>query len=254
MTRKQMRRRVEKSRASSRQWILPVAIVAVLAIAGIVFVLRSQQSSGGNLVADSTWTEPAQSACANVPAPETKPARTTKQWTAPDTVIDTTHTYCAILTTNKGRIVAELYPPVAPKNVNNFVFLAQQGFYDNITWHRVITGFVAQSGDPTGSGAGGPGYDNMPLEVNPRIKYDRPGRVGVARTNDPNSAGSQFFITYAPQPGLDPNSQSQGYTIIGQVVEGMEVVRQITPFEADKNPGGRGDPLVSVRVVDLGRR
>ena len=168
-------------------------------------------------------------------------------------VINTKKVYCAGINTNRGLIVLELDPKLAPNTVNNFVFLAQQGFYDNLTWHRVIPDFVAQTGDPSGTGAGGPGY-TVPLEVSPKIKYDRPGRVGVARSQSPDSAGSQFFITYTPQPGLDPNSQSQGYTIIGQVVEGMEVVRQITPFEADKNPSGRGDPLVSVRVVDLGRR
>ncbi len=202
------------------------------------------------------WTEPAQSACLGVKAPDTKPEGNVKQWSAPQNVIDPTHTYCAILTTNKGQIVAELYPQVAPKNVNNFVFLAQQGFYDNLTWHRVIPSFVAQTGDPKGDGTGGPGY-NVPLEVSPKITYDRPGRIGVARAGDPNSAGSQFFITYTPQPSLDPHSRqmpdSAGYTIIGQVVEGMDVVRNITPFEADKNtdPNRRGDPLVSVRVVDL---
>lgn len=187
----------------------------------------------------------------NVPTPSGQ-----KQWSEPAQVVDPTHRYCAILTTEKGRIVVQLYPEVAPKHVNSFVFLAQQGFYDGVTWHRVPQNFVAQTGDPTGTGAGGPGYNNVPLETSPLVKYDREGVLGAARTQDPNSAGSQFFITLAVNQqttalnpgGVDPN----GYTIFGQVVEGMDVVKQITI----RNPQGGelppGDKLVSVRIVDLG--
>ncbi|MEP7290101.1 MAG: peptidylprolyl isomerase [Chloroflexota bacterium] len=175
-----------------------------------------------------------------------------KKWTAPEVVTFGNKLYCAILTTKNGRIVAELFPKIAPKNVNNFVFLAKQGYYENITFHRVIAGFMAQSGDPTGTGGGGPGYDNIPLETNPAIKYDREGRVGVARTSDPNSAGSQFFITFVPQPNLDAQPGSDGYTIIGQVVEGMNTVRQIAIRDVDKTPNlPTGDALISVRIVEL---
>jgi peptidylprolyl isomerase len=175
-----------------------------------------------------------------------------KQYSAPEQVINPAHTYCAILTTAKGRIVIQLYPQVAPQHVNSFVFLAQRGFYDGTTFHRVIPGFVAQGGDPTGTGTGGPGY-RLPLEVNPALKYDRIGVLGMARTSDPNSAGSQFFITYAPLPSLDPSAQSAGYTIFGQVVEGMDVVEQITPRDPS-TATSEGDVLISVRIVDLGVR
>ncbi len=179
-----------------------------------------------------------------------------KQWSAPQQVIDTGHTYRAILETDKGQIVIELYPKSAPKNVNSFVFLAQQGFYDHLTWHRVLEGFVAQTGDPTGTGMGGPGYNDLPLEIDPNLKYDRAGRVGMARQTVPtNSAGSQFFITYKALPSLDPhppeNPNSEGYTIIGQVVEGMDVVQAIKLRDPDQGATAPGDPLVSVRVVDL---
>ncbi len=180
----------------------------------------------------------------------------TKTWSAPAQVVNADSQYCAIMTTEKGRIVAELYPQIAPKNVNSFVFLAQQGYYDNITWHRVLPGFVAQTGDPTGNppGTGSPGY-TVPLEINPNLKYDREGRIGMARTNDPNSAGSQFFIAYGPIPSLDPHSKEMpdnaGYTIIGQVVEGMSTVRSITALDPQSNPNGKGDKLVSVRVVEM---
>jgi peptidylprolyl isomerase len=145
-------------------------------------------------------------------------------------------------------MVAELFPKIAPKNVNNFVFLAQNNFYDNLTWHRVIEKFVAQSGDPTGTGSGGPGYSNIPLEVVEGVNYDREGRLAIARSADRNSAGSQFFITLAPTPFLN-----SGYTIIGQLVEGLSVLHQIKIRSSDTNPNlPKGDPLVSVRIVDLG--
>lgn len=173
-----------------------------------------------------------------------------KQWSKAETVVDVNKSYCAILTTDKGRIVAELYPKAAPQNVNSFVFLAQQGFYDGVTWHRVLAGFVAQTGDPTGTGTGGPGY-NTPLEVVPNLKYDREGVIGVARAQSPNSAGSQFFITFAPLPSLDPSAQSAGYTIIGQVVEGLNVAKAIRLRDPQDNPNYVGDPLISVRIVEI---
>jgi cyclophilin family peptidyl-prolyl cis-trans isomerase len=157
--------------------------------------------------------------------------------------IDTSHTYCAFLRTAHGVIIIELYAKSAPKHVNSFVFLAGQGYFDNITWHRVIAGFVAQTGDPTATGTGGPGY-TIPLEIDPALKYSRPGVVGMARTNDPNSAGSQFFIGYAPLPNLDG-----GYTIFGQVVRGMDVASQISPRDQGEPPG---DALISVRTLDAG--
>ena len=189
------------------------------------------------------------SPCYNATAPTTAPpANAPKKWTAaPAMAIDPTHTYCAFLTTAHGVIVVELYARSAPQHVNSFVFLAGQGYFDGITWHRVIAGFVAQTGDPTASGSGGPGY-SVPLEVDPNLKYDRPGILGMARTNDPNSAGSQFFITYAPQPNLDAGNGSPGYTIFGRVVRGMEVVNQIRPRDQGE---AAGDTLISVRTLEV---
>jgi peptidylprolyl isomerase len=181
------------------------------------------------------------------------PSGGAKTWSAPEQVLQAGHTYCAILTTEKGRIVAQLYPEVAPKHVNSFIFLANQGYYDGITWHRVLAGFMAQTGDPTGTGSGGPGYA-LPLETSPLVKYDREGVLGMARTNVPDSAGSQFFITFGPQPSLDPGANGPGYTIFGQVVEGMNVVRQISLRDPEKAPTTPGDKLVSVRIVDLGSK
>ncbi len=169
-------------------------------------------------------------------------------YTRPQQVITPGKTYCAIITMEKGRIVIQLYPEVAPQHVNSFVFLAQQGYFDGLTFHRVIPDFVAQGGDPTGTGTGGPGY-TLPLEVNPAVKYDRPGVLGMARTNDPNSAGSQFFITYGALPNLDPGPAGEGYTIFGQVVEGYDVVRAITPRDP-QSASTPGDKMLRVRIVE----
>lgn len=191
-----------------------------------------------------------QGPCVGVADPEnvTLPERRTT-FSAPENQnIDTNKVYCAIMTTEKGRIVIQLYPEITPLHVNSFVFLARQGFYDGLTFHRVIPDFVAQGGDPDGTGGGGPGY-TVPLEVSPLLRYDRVGVLGMARTADPNSAGSQFFITLAPLPNLEQEAQPPGYTIFGQVVEGMEFVNQITPRDpqAASTPG---DKIVSIRIVE----
>lgn len=192
--------------------------------------------------------------CKDVTDPNiTMPANSNQQqFSAPEQVTDNSHTYCAIFIVEHGRFIIQLYPQNAPKNVNNFVFLASKGFYDGVGFHRVIPGFMAQTGDPTGTGGGGPGYDNIPLEATGPLKYDKPGVVGVARTNDPNSAGSQFFITFQPTSFLDNQ-----YTIIGEVVAGMDVVNQIKVRNVDQDPNANSivpEKLISVRVVDIGAK
>ena len=233
------------------------AIVLLIALTGCT--TSAVQAPAGNgaasslsasaLPAPGATVDDPQSPCYNAnQALAVQPlANAPKQFAAPAQVIDPSHTYCAFMTTDHGVIVVEMYARLAPKHVNNLVFLANEGFYDNITWHRVITGFVAQTGDPLATGGGGPGY-TIPLEVNPALKYDRAGMLGMARTSDPNSAGSQFFITYGPLQNLDPSAQSQGYTIFGRVVKGMNVALQIKPRDQGDPPGDR---LVSIRTLDV---
>jgi peptidylprolyl isomerase/peptidyl-prolyl cis-trans isomerase B (cyclophilin B) len=124
-----------------------------------------------------------------------------------------------LIETDLGSIKIELLPDVAPNTVANFKVLASNGYYDGIIFHRVIPGFMAQTGDPTGTGTSGPGY-RINAEFN-ATKHVR-GTVAMARTADPDSAGSQFYICFGPQPHLD-----RQYTVFGQVVEGMEVVDQV---------------------------
>jgi peptidyl-prolyl cis-trans isomerase B (cyclophilin B) len=131
----------------------------------------------------------------------------------------------AIVDTDKGTFVIELYPKVAPKTVENFETLTKKGFYNGLTFHRVVPDFVVQGGDPDGTGTGGPGY-TVPAEIDAKEKHLR-GSVATARTSDQvnpqrASSGSQFYVCLEPQPGLDAQ-----YTIFGGVVEGMEVVDQI---------------------------
>lgn len=167
------------------------------------------------------------------------------QFTAcPPMSIDTGKQYFATLETERGDIVIELFADKAPLAVNSFIFLAEQGWFDGITFHRVLPGFVAQAGDPSGTGFGGPGYafDN---ETSPDLKFDEPGVVGMANAG-PGSNGSQFFITFAPAPQLDG-----GYTIFGQVVEGMDVAEQLSPRDPSQDMGlPPGDEIVKVTIEE----
>ena len=144
-----------------------------------------------------------------------------QQWNnPPEMQIDTSKVYKAIMETSRGTIVLELYPEYAPKTVNNFVFLANQGFYDGGGFHRVINDFMIQGGDPTGSGRGGPGY-RFEDEVRDNPLRHETGVISMANAG-PNTNGSQFFITHSPQPHLDGR-----HTVFGKVVDGMDVVNKI---------------------------
>jgi len=162
----------------------------------------------------------------------------------PPQVIDPLKQYTATLHTEKGDIVIQLYAEDAPLAVNSFVFLAQSGWFDGVTFHRVLPGFVAQTGDPSGTGFGGPGYafDN---EISPDLKFDGPGVVGMANAG-PGSNGSQFFITYGPAPNLDG-----GYTIFGQVIAGMDVAERLTPRDPSQGTNlFPGDRILSVTIEE----
>jgi peptidylprolyl isomerase len=165
----------------------------------------------------------------------------------PPMTIDVEKTYFATIETEKGNIRIQLFPDIAPETVNSFVFLAREGFYDGLTFHRVITGFVAQGGDPTGTGGGGPGY-TLPDEFS-----DRPfkeGSVGMAKTTLPNTAGSQFFICLQPQGDSPGCSQLTGsYTLFGEVVEGQDVAESLTPRDP-ATATGPGDKIVTITIEE----
>jgi peptidylprolyl isomerase/peptidyl-prolyl cis-trans isomerase B (cyclophilin B) len=142
------------------------------------------------------------------------------------------HPFAVIVMEKGGEVRIELYPQDAPKTVESFIALSKKGFYDGLTFHRIVPGFVAQGGDPKGDGTGGPGY-TLKAEFNAR-KHVR-GTVAMARSQSPDSAGSQFYICFAAHPHLD-----RQYTVFGQVVSGMEVVDQIR----------QGDRMKTIRIEE----
>lgn len=164
-----------------------------------------------------------------------------KQYDAPpEMVIDTSKAYTAVIETERGEIKARLLTDVAPNTVNNFVFLAREGFYDGTTFHRVIPGFVAQGGDPTGTGRGGPGYRFQDeLSDTPFVE----GIIGMANAG-PNTNGSQFYIMLGDAPHLTGR-----YTAFAKVEEGLDVVQSIRPRDPERDPNP-GDRMLSVRIVE----
>lgn len=166
-----------------------------------------------------------------------------KQWSKPpEMVIDPSKTYKATINTDLGDIIIQLFADKAPQTVNNFVFLARQGFYDGVMFHRVIKNFMVQTGDPTGTGRGGPGY-RFRDEFHPTLKHDKPGILSMANAG-PNTNGSQFFITHVPTPWLDNK-----HAIFGQVIEGMEVVFSI-PERDPARTQSTGTILKSVSIEE----
>jgi cyclophilin family peptidyl-prolyl cis-trans isomerase/protein-disulfide isomerase len=167
-----------------------------------------------------------------------------KQFSAcPPFSVDPSKDYTATIHTEKGDIVIELFPDKAPLAVNSFVFLARQGWFNGVTFHRVIPGFVAQAGDPSGTGLGNPGYffNNEPSD----LLFDTPGMLGMANTG-PDTNGSQFFITFAPAPHLDGS-----FTIFGQVTSGLDVAELLTPRDPSQNYNlPVGDRILSVEIEE----
>jgi cyclophilin family peptidyl-prolyl cis-trans isomerase len=179
--------------------------------------------------------------------PETPAANsqnTAKQYSeAPPMTIDTSKQYSATVKMEKGgQFVIRLYADKAPITVNSFVFLARDGFFNGVTFHRVLEGFMAQGGDPTGTGLGGPGYRFVNEDND--LSFNKAGMVAMANAGR-NTNGSQFFITFAPVERLDG-----GYTIFGEVTEGMEVVNAITRRDPDQNPNFIGDAIESITITE----
>jgi peptidylprolyl isomerase len=213
-TREQKYRRHQSNKTSPLVQLLVVAVI-VLGVGGLIWVFSPHQP------------------------------KTNKTYSAaPSMQIDPKKQYFATVKMAKGgEFVIQLFPDKAPITVNSFVFLARQHFYDGVTFHRVIDGFMAQGGDPTGTGMSGPGY-TLPDELTD-LKFDKAGVVAMANTGQPHSAGSQFFITYAPQGYLDG-----GYTIFGQVISGMDVVNAITRRDPTNHPTFPGDAIASITITE----
>jgi len=160
--------------------------------------------------------------------------------TAPAMVIDPKKNYSATFKTDQGDFVIELYADKAPKTVNNFVFLSREKFYDGVTFHRVIKGFMAQGGDPTGTGTGGPGY-KFGDEFHPALRHNGPGILSMANAG-PGTNGSQFFITHGPTPHLDNK-----HSVFGKVTQGLDVVLSIP----ERDPGRAREPGTKIITIEI---
>lgn len=166
---------------------------------------------------------------------------TKQQWaTPPAMTLDPSKKYSATIKTDKGDIVIGLYADKVPNTVNNLVFLARAGFYDNTFFHRVIPDFMVQGGDPTGTGRGGPDY-KFRDEFHSKLKHDQPGVLSMANAG-PNTNGSQFFITHVPTPWLDGK-----HAVFGQVIKGLDMLMTIPP----RDPSLIGSPAVTLLTIEI---
>lgn len=208
-------------------------IIILLVVIGVIWAVVSSRKP-----AQTAQTIPIDSNCQN---PVDIAIRHYES--APPMQIDTSKKYKATVKMVKGgEFVIELYADKAPITVNSFVFLARQGFFNCLTFHRVLEGFMAQGGDPTGTGGGGPGYKFVNEDSD--LSFDKAGVVAMANAGR-DTNGSQFFITFGPQQRLDG-----GYTIFGQVISGMDVVNSIRLRNPDQNPDYPGDAMQSVTITE----
>jgi peptidylprolyl isomerase len=217
------RERARKKKQTERMIQIIGGVVLVLIAAGIIWLVWS----GGR---------PNESAAS--------PEGAAQQYDAPPPMtIDVSKQYFATFKMAKGgEFVVQLFPDKAPKTVNSFVFLAREGYYDGVTFHRVLEGFMAQGGDPTGTGTGGPGYQFENEDSD--LTFDKAGVVAMANAGR-DTNGSQFFITFGPAPQLNG-----GYTIFGQVTEGMDVVNSITRRDPQQNPDFEGDAIETITITE----
>jgi len=207
--------------------LLIVIVAGILVFTGI--------SCGGSTPAPAPAPAPS-------PAPEPVPPSIPKTYDSPPPMmIDTSKEYIAIIETEKGNMVFELFAQDVPITVNNFVFLAREGFYDGSTFHRVIPGFMAQGGDPTGTGRGGPGYTFADEFTGHRHVT---GTLSMANSG-PDTNGSQFFICYSPQRGLDGK-----HSVFGQLIEGKDVLESLTPRDPNQDPKFDGDRIIRVIIEE----
>jgi cyclophilin family peptidyl-prolyl cis-trans isomerase len=221
----QARRRAARNARIFNTRLIAVGIFAVVLIAIIWAVSSSAQKPAGSTAGQPTLVG-------------------TKQYSsAPPMLIDPKKQYTATVKMTKGgEFVIQLYADKAPITVNSFVFLARQGYFDGVTFHRVLEGFMAQGGDPTGTGGGGPGYAFV--NENSDLTFDKAGVVAMANAG-PDTNGSQFFITFGPTPNLNG-----GYTIFGQVISGMDVVNGLTRRDPNQNPNFLGDEIASITITE----
>ena len=242
-------RRAEERRRQRRNRVIVGVVVGALALGGIGLAARAflggdegraRPQAGPSPTTTQAPEETGAVAC-DAEVPELAGQQKQQYPKAPEMQIDENAQYTATLQTSCGVVEIELLAKEAPITVNNFVFLAREGFYDGLTFHRVIPGFMAQGGDPLGTGTGGPGYQ-FEDEVDTDLKFDEPGLLAMANSG-PDTNGSQFFITVAPAEHLNGL-----HTIFGRVTEGMDVVTEI---ESYGTPEGTTTSTVYIEKVTI---
>jgi peptidyl-prolyl cis-trans isomerase B (cyclophilin B) len=233
-SRAQQRLESQSERDWTMWWWVGGIAAAVLVLGGVLWFTVGPGKSASptpTVVVEPTEPAEAQEGAESLTMPDNPADRNDMYSAPPEMQIDPTKTYLATIETDKGVIELELYPQYAPETVNNFVFLAQGGFYDGVTFHRVISDFMIQGGDPTGTGAGGPGYEFADeTEGNP-LTHET-GVISMANAG-PNTNGSQFFITHSPQPHLDGK-----HTVFGKVISGQAVVNAVR----------QGDEIMQIKI------
>jgi peptidylprolyl isomerase len=234
----------KKHQEQKKRQNIIIAGVAVLIVAVIAWAVIAVQADNSQTSEIPTLPAPSQADTAPQSTPVPGPTVNGKQYSsAPPMTIDPQKQYFAnVKMANGGEFVIQLYPDKAPITVNSFVFLAREGFFNGTTFHRVLEGFMAQGGDPTGTGGGGPGYEFV-NEKND-LAFDKPGVVAMANAG-PNTNGSQFFIMFGPY-GLSESD----YTIFGQVISGMDVVNGITRRDPNTSPTFTGDAIESITISE----
>jgi cyclophilin family peptidyl-prolyl cis-trans isomerase len=239
-------RRAAERRRQRRNRIIAGVVAGLLALGGIgtaamAFLTREEPRRASDRPSPSPTAETA--AC-NGKVPKAAEEEKPMYEKPPEMQIDRTKKYTAVMKTSCGTVELELYADQAPTTVNSFVFLAREGFYDRLTFHRIIPGFVIQGGDPEGTGSGGPGYQ-FEDEIVKSLRFDRPGLLAMANSG-PDTNGSQFFITTG-----EPKHLNGKHTIFGEVTDGMKAVKEIEGFGTQ---GGTPTEPVYIEKVTIRER
>ncbi|MSP11382.1 MAG: peptidylprolyl isomerase [Chloroflexi bacterium] len=239
-----------------------IFLVVLIVLGGGFFLGRGRSVSSASTAANPTplgtnllataLAQPTQAKPAGQATPATTPAAAVltpgagakKSYSAlPEMKIDPKKHYSATIKTSKGDIVADLFADKTPKTVNNLVFLSREGFYDGTPFHRVLENFMAQGGDPTGTGTGGPGY-KFEDEFSPDLKFDGPGYLAMANSG-PGTNGSQFFITFAATEWLNGK-----HTIFGKVTQGMDILAKLTRVDPTKPGQPQPDTIKTITIEE----
>lgn len=220
-----------------------IGVVVIVVMVVGAFLTANRNGKTGEPLPTATATPTADPNATPTPAPSASPTPAVKQFKAPESVLDATKKYEAVVKTTKGDFVIALDTERAPNTANSFAFLAKQDYFDGITFHRIVTNFVVQSGDPLGTGAGGPGYT---VADEPNQVSNKRGTISMAKRSGATEFGSQWFISLKDNPSLDYTSPSDKFYPFGSVTSGMDVVDAI-----GRAGSAQGAPTEVIKITDV---